>query len=114
MSEPLINNVNANRQAGSTGSPAAAKALARLRSATGTVVGSLFYGTLLKSMRESETKGAYGHGGRGEEVFSAQLHQILAERAGAATRNGLGEALYRSLEPQTQRIRDAAMSQTQG
>lgn len=122
MAEQLVNSVNANRQAGSTarqagstGSPAARKALAQLRSATGKVVGSLFYGTLLKQMRESsEMKGVYGRGGRGEEIFSAQLHGILAERAGAAAHNGLGEALYRSLEQQTRRINDAAWSQTQG
>ena len=107
MAEQLINSVNAT-------SPAAGKALTRRRSASGKVVGSLFYGTLLKCMRESEMKGAYGHGGRGEEIFSAQLHGILAERAGAATHNGLGEALYRSLEQQTRRISDAATPQTQG
>lgn len=107
MSEQLINSVNAT-------SPAAGKALTRLRDATGKVVGSLFYGTLLKGMRESGTKGAYGHGGRGEEIFSAQLHGILAERAGVATHNGLGEALYRTLEEQTRRISDAARPLTQG
>ena len=107
MAGQSVNSVN-------TISPAVRKALVQLRSATGKVVGSLFYGTLLKRMRESEMKGAYGHGGRGEEIFSAQLHGILAERAGAATHNGLGEALYRSLEQQTRRISDAARPQTQG
>ena len=101
MSEQMLNRVEG-------ASPAANKALNKLRNATGKVVGMLFYGTLLKSMRESQTKGAYGHGGRGEEVFSAQLHGILAERAGAATHSGLGEALYRTLAEQTQRIATAA------
>lgn len=107
MAEQQVSSVNAI-------SPAAHKALTRLRGATGKVVGSLFYGTLLKRMRESEMKGAYGHGGRGEEVFSAQLHGILAERAGAATKNGLGDTLYRTLERQTQRISEAAWQETQG
>ena len=78
--------------------------LARLRKVTGEVVGSVFFGTLLKTMRESNLKGAYGHGGRGEEVFAAQLHGILAERMGGATERGLGDAIYRALEPQQELI----------
>lgn len=74
--------------------------LDRLKEAAGQVVGSVFYGTLLKTMRESELKGPYGHGGRGEEVFAAQLHGILAERMGTETRGGLGEILYRHLSKQ--------------
>jgi Rod binding domain-containing protein len=74
--------------------------LARLRKAAGQVVGSVFYGTLLKTMRESELKGMYGHGGRGEEVFSAQLHGVWAEQMGTQTGGGLGEVLYRHLSKQ--------------
>ena len=74
--------------------------LDRLQEATAQVVGSVFYGTLLKTMRESELKGPYGHGGRGEEVFSAQLDGILAERMGVATRGGLSEVLYHALARQ--------------
>lgn len=88
--------------------------LARLRRAAGEVVGTTFYGTLLKSMRESEWKGKYGHGGRGEEVFSAQLHGILAERLGTAQRRGLPEALYARLEKQQRLISRIAASQGQG
>lgn len=78
--------------------------LDRLRQLTGQVVGSVFFGTLLKTMRESELKGAYGHGGRGEEIFSAQLHGILAERMGATMRTGLGRAVYDRLERQQEGI----------
>ena len=75
-------------------------ALERLRQVTGQVVGSVFFGTLLKTMRESELKGKYGHGGRGEDVFAAQLHGVLAERMGEASNHGVSEALYRHLARQ--------------
>lgn len=74
--------------------------LARLEEVIGQVVGSVFYGTLLETMRESGLKGPYGHGGRGEEVFSAQLHGIWAERLGTRTTGGLGEVLYGRLAGQ--------------
>ena len=75
--------------------------LARLREVTGKVVGLTFFGTLLKSMRESNLSGAYGHGGRGEQVFAAQLHGMYAERLGESVSKGhLGEILYRRLANQ--------------
>ncbi len=78
--------------------------LDRLEEAAGRIVGSVFFGTLLKTMRESGLKGAYGHGGRGEEVFAAQLHARFAEQAGAVRKNGLKDMLYRSLEGQQRLI----------
>jgi len=81
-------------------------ALGQLREATGRVVGSVFYGTMLKMMRESSLKSQIGHGGRGEEAFAGQLDGIWAERLGEASHRGLGEVLYRHLERQ-QRLMDA-------
>lgn len=81
-------------------SPAVQRELARLRETTARVVGSVFYGTLLKMMRESKLQGPYGHGGRGEEIFAAQLDGILAERMGTAARGGLRDVLYHALEEQ--------------
>ncbi len=81
-----------------------ARDLDRLRDVTGRVVGSVFFGTLLRTMRQSEMKGPYGHGGRGEDVFAAQLHDLLAERMGQTMRSGLGEVLYDRLQRQQQRI----------
>ncbi len=74
--------------------------LRQLRQATGQIVGSVFFGTLLKTMRESELNGPFGHGGRGEEVFAGQLHGIWAERMGETSNNGVSNALYRRLERQ--------------
>lgn len=78
--------------------------LQKLRETTDKVVGSVFYGTMLKAMRDSTIKGAYGHGGRGEDVFGAQLHALYAERIGAGQRGGLQDALFASLEKQQRAI----------
>ena len=78
--------------------------LDRLKEATGQVIGSVFFGTLLRTMRESPFKGPYGHGGRGEEVFSAQLHGIYAEQAGGTLTGQVQDALYRHLERQQRLI----------
>jgi len=74
--------------------------LEQLKDVTGRVVGSVFYGTMLKMMRESKLKGPYGHGGRGEDVFAAQLHGILAERMGSQTKGGIADAIYQHLQKQ--------------
>ena len=71
--------------------PATNEGLGRLRHLSGEIAGSIFYGTLLRSMRESVLKGEYGHGGRGEDIFAAQLHGLFAERLGAAKQNPLAE-----------------------
>jgi len=81
--------------------------LARLRETADKVVGSVFYGTMLKAMRDSKFKGPYGHGGRGEEVFAAQLHGLYAEQMGAGQRGGLQDAVYRSLEKQQRAMSEA-------
>jgi len=76
----------------------------KLQEVTHELVGSVFYGTLLKTMRASEMKGKYGHGGRGEEVFGAQLDQALAEQTGKATRGGVADAIYQRLAGQQNRM----------
>ena len=85
-------------------SPVAKADLSRLRQAAGQTVGSFFYGTLLRTMRESSLKGDYGHGGRGEDVFAGQLHNMMAERLGTSPNNDLGDIVYRSLERQQQLV----------
>lgn len=77
--------------------------LERLRKTAGEVVGSSFFGTLLKMMRNDPLKGKYGHGGRGEEAFAGQLHGVIAERLGTAMKRGPGEAVYQHLAKQQER-----------
>jgi Rod binding domain-containing protein len=85
-------------------SDAVASKLSELREATGSVVGSVFYGTLLKNLRASELKGEYGHGGRGEEVFQAQLDQTLADQAGQAASFNLADIIVQQYEPQVRML----------
>ncbi len=87
-------------------SSASDRKMDQLREITGKVAGTVFFGTLLKSMRESTMNGPYGHGGRGEEIFSERLHGILAQQMGTSMQGGLSEALYRSLHLQQERIND--------
>jgi hypothetical protein len=78
--------------------------LGSLRQLAGKTVGSAFYGTVFQMIRKSPFKTEIGHGGRGEEVFAAQLHGLFAERMGEARGHNLGDVLYRRLERQQQRI----------
>lgn len=78
--------------------------LKQLRETAGKVVGQAFYGTLLRTMRTSKLKGEIGHGGRGEEVFAAQLHGIYAERMGTAKGQPLVDAIYRAYARQVERM----------
>ena len=64
-----------------------------LEQAVEEVVGSVFYTPMLKMARDNPLKGKYGHGGRGEEVFGAQLDMELARRASHRANGGLTEAL---------------------
>ena len=89
-----------------------ARDLQGLRKATGQVVGSVFFGTLLKTMRESNLKGSVGHGGRGEEVFAAQLHGIWAEQIGQSSDGQLTGAIYRRLASQQRRISESTGART--
>lgn len=68
-----------------------------LRQAVNELVGSTFYAEMLKMSRANPFKGKFGHGGRGEEVFGAQLDQELARRAGAASNSKMTDAIYKRL-----------------
>lgn len=77
--------------------------LSKLRDAVDRTVGSVFYGTLLKTMRDSPLKGTIGHGGRGEEIFQNQLDQLFVERAGNARAYDLNQTIF-------ERLADSAMA----
>lgn len=68
-----------------------------LRQAAKEVVGSTFFAPMLKMARDNALKGKYGHGGRGEEIFGAQLDMELARRASHRLDGGLVDAVVKSL-----------------
>ena len=57
-------------------------------------VGQTFFGTMLASMRKSVGKSAYMHGGRGEEVFTKQLDQVLVQELTEASADQIAGPLY--------------------
>jgi hypothetical protein len=62
-------------------------------------VGETFYGQMIKAMRSTVGKPAYFHGGRGEEVFRAQLDQTLAEHMTEATADRFTAPLFQRQFP---------------
>ena len=68
-------------------------ATSQLKQAADEIVGSVFYGTMLRQIRSSEFKGKYGHGGRSEAVFQAQLDQIFAKEMGRSKNWNISEAI---------------------
>lgn len=74
-----------------------------LRSASNEVVGTFFYGQMLKMSRNTALKGEIGHGGRGEEVFGAQLDMEMARLASQKQGFSMSDALYKHLEKGVER-----------
>lgn len=67
----------------------------RLEQVAGEVVGQIFFAPLLAQMRSSGLKGEFGHGGRGEEVFGAQLDSLLASEIGKSKQSPIAEVICR-------------------
>jgi Rod binding domain-containing protein len=70
-----------------------------LRQAFTQFVGEAFYGQMIKAMRSTCGKPAYFHGGRGEEVFRAQLDQTMAEHMTEATADRFADPLFQRQFP---------------
>lgn len=70
---------------------------AALREAVNQVVGQMLYAPMFKMASESPFKGGFGHGGRGEDIFRAQLDMELGRRAAKRADGPLCEAMYQRL-----------------
>ncbi|HOW72466.1 MAG TPA: hypothetical protein PKY77_17850 [Phycisphaerae bacterium] len=64
-----------------------------LRQVADELVGATFFGPMLKMARENPFKGKIGHGGRGEDMFGAQLDMALAKRASISLKTDLSDAI---------------------
>ncbi len=65
-----------------------------------TFVGESFFGQLMKSMRSTQGKPAYFHGGQAEEVFRGQLDQTLAQKMTEASADKIADPMFRQQFPQ--------------
>lgn len=67
-----------------------------LRKAADEMVAATFYGPMMKMARENPFKGDIGHGGRGEDMFGAQLDMALAKKASGSLKCDLSEAIVKT------------------
>ncbi len=89
---PVSSSTSASATASAAKTPPQTARQRELKKTTDELVGTVFFGEVFKTLRESKLKGKYGHGGRGEEVFSAQLHDVLAKKMGRGSK--LSNAIY--------------------
>jgi flagellar protein FlgJ len=62
-------------------------------------VGESFFGQMLKSMRSTQGKPAYFHGGQSEEVFQGQLDQELSKVMTEASADTIADPMFRQQFP---------------
>jgi len=65
-----------------------------------TFIGESFFGQMLKSMRSTQGKAAYFHGGHAEEVFRGQLDQTLAQEMTKSSADKIADPMFRQQFPQ--------------
>lgn len=78
------------------------------RERVGELVGSIFYGQLLRQMNQSSLRSDLFHGGRGEEAFQGQLVQHLGERIGRSKNEPVSNAIHRSMQRRLGHATDGA------
>ena len=70
-----------------------------VRQAFRSFVGEAFFRQMLKSMRSTQEKPAYFHGGQAEEVFRSQLDQALAEEMTKSSADKIADPMFRQQFP---------------
>ena len=71
-------------------------------------VGETFYGTMLKSMRQTVSEPAYFHGGQAEELFQGRMdQQMSADMASADGDNFAAEMFKNQFPVEAAVLRDA-------
>ncbi len=64
-----------------------------------TFIGESFFGQMLKSMRNTQGKPAYFHGGHAEEVFQGQLDQTMAQEMTKSSADKIADPMFRQQFP---------------
>lgn len=95
----------ASRAADTAGSVEEARVL---KQAYSQFVGETFFGSMLKSMRQSVGEPAYFHGGMAEEQFQARLDQQMAADLASGQGSMFADSLFRHQFPQAAATLDAA------
>jgi hypothetical protein len=72
----------------------------RFRDVLHQFVGQTLFGQMLKSMRATQEKNPYFHGGRAEEIFQSQLDMVLTDKMTQATSKTLSEPMYKLMKTQ--------------
>lgn len=70
-----------------------------VREAFRSFIGESFYGQMFKSMRSTQDKPAYFHGGQAEEVFRGQLDQTLAQEMTKSSADQFADPMFRQQFP---------------
>jgi peptidoglycan hydrolase FlgJ len=65
-----------------------------VRDAFTSFVGETFFSQMIKSMRSTTDKSAYFHGGKGEEIFTAQLDQVLSGEMTTASADQFANPMF--------------------
>jgi len=58
-------------------------------------VGTTLYGQMLKSMRATQEKNPYFHGGRAEEIFQSQLDEKLVDKLSEAGSRTVSDPMFK-------------------
>ncbi|MDR2115008.1 MAG: rod-binding protein [Planctomycetaceae bacterium] len=70
----------------------------RFREVLHQFVGQTLFGQMLKSMRATQEKNPYFHGGRAEEIFQSQLDMVLTDKMTQATSKTLSDPMYKLMK----------------
>ncbi|PHS03749.1 MAG: hypothetical protein COA78_17385 [Blastopirellula sp.] len=71
-------------------------------------VGQTLFGQMLKSMRSTQDKPAYFHGGRGEEVFQSELDHLLVQEMTKASAKEITGPMFEQFTRSKNRTDQAA------
>ena len=75
-----------------------------VRDAFRSFVGESFFGQMFKSMRSTQGKPAYFHGGQAEEIFRGQLDQTMAQEMTKSSADQFADPMFRQQFPRQAEI----------